>query len=171
MNKTFILVSGLLVVFVLNSLHINAEAPPKLSPECIKKMEKRDEQFTSLIMSDVISSFDLDIDEHSYIEVTSRDLDAANMIYGGKEKDDYYNSLMQHFNVASRGKPRLFIKPQEAYLLYKEPDYTDVMIHLELKGSKWEVIDQKKKKGNEIEYKQIKCEKEYIKKKKEYYSK
>lgn len=168
MKNTIIFISGLLIFFILNSLHIYAEAP-ELSTECIKKMESRNEQRTSLIMKDIITTFDLDIDEHSYSEVTYTDLLAAHMLYGGKEKDDYYHSLKQNFDVASSGEGRLYVRPTEGYFLYKEHDNTNVMVHLKLNNSKWEVIDQKKKKGNNIEYKQIKCEREYLKKRNAYY--
>jgi hypothetical protein len=171
LKKSFVVISGLLVFLTLIPVHIYAEAPPKLPPECISKMEERDEHYNKLIMQDIISNFKLDINERSYIEMTRRELLASYMIYGGREKDNYFNSINEHFDIAAyRGEPRLFIRPQEAYVLYKDHDNNDIMIHLKLNGTIWVVIDQKKKKGNEIEYKLIKCEKEYLEKKKEYYS-
>lgn len=169
MYKIFFISISLFILIHIQPQEIKAGELPELSVECIKKMEERDEQFTRLIMQDIISSFQLDIDEHAYIEVSFRELEAAKMIYNGKEKDDYYDSLKKQFIVRSRGEPRLFIRPQEAYFLYKEPNNTDVMIHLQLIGTTWEEVDQKKKKGNNIEYKLLTCEKEYIEKKKKYY--
>lgn len=157
MSKIFILLNSLLFIFTLNSLRIEAKVRPEISPEC---MEMRMEHYTNRIIKDIMSNFDLDLEREGFIEMNSRDLDAANLIYGGNEKDDYYNSLIQHFNVSSKGWPRLFVRPQEAYSLYKDPDNSDVMIHLKLKGYKWEVMERRKKKGNDIQYEKINCEKE-----------
>jgi hypothetical protein len=55
----------------------------------------------------------------------------------------------------------------EGYFLYKEPDNTNVMVKIRLSDSKWEVLEEKKVKGNEIEYKPLKCEKDYLKKRNE----
>ena len=160
---------GLSLLFGSFSQPLHAEAP-RLTPECMEQRKARDEQFTQQVIKDVISSFQLDIDEHQYIEVSARDLDAANMIYGGKEKDEYYDSLKKHFFVATRGNPRLFVRPQEAYVLYKKPDNTNVMVHLKLEKARWEVTGRNKKKGREIPYKLLPCEIDYLKKKKEFYS-
>ncbi|MDN3019613.1 hypothetical protein PH210_25950 [Paenibacillus sp. BSR1-1] len=169
MTKTIILISCLFVSFSIPSLHAHADFP-RLTAECKEMAKLRDDQFTTLVMKDIISGFNLDIDDSSYIEITDRDLDAANLIYGGKENDDYYNSLKQHFIVASRGKPRLFVRPKELYLLYKEPDNTNVMVHFKLQDSRWDVIERKKMSGKEIPYKLLDCEIEYLNKKKDYYA-
>ncbi|MFL6557964.1 MAG: hypothetical protein ACJ8MO_17850, partial [Bacillus sp. (in: firmicutes)] len=110
----------------------------------------------------------LDIDSQNYLEVSDKDLDAAHLIYGGKEVDENYQSLHEQFIVASRGKPTLFVKHSKAYLLYKTPDNTNVAVHLKLTDLKWVVVGKKKKEGNVIHYNLLKCEKEYLKKKREY---
>ncbi|WP_042463337.1 hypothetical protein [Neobacillus dielmonensis] len=171
MKKIGALMIGLLLVSSLFFLRMHAAEPPSLSEECLDARESRDEQFTNQVIKDVIATFNVDLDEHSYIEVSLKDLDAAHMIYGGKEKDEYYQSLKKHFFVATRGNPRLFVRPQEAYLFYKEPDNTNVMIHLKLRGEKWSVVGKKKKTGSQIPYELLPCEKDYLKKKKEFYSK
>ncbi|WP_462410318.1 hypothetical protein [Neobacillus sp. Marseille-QA0830] len=170
MKKIIPLLMGMSLISSLFSLPIHAEVP-RLTPDCLEQRKVRDEQFTNQVMKDVIATFNLDINEQSYSEISSRDLDAAHMIYGGKEKDDIYNSLKKHFFVATRGNPKLFVRPQEAYVLYKEHDNTNVMVHLKLKDKKWSVTDRKKKQGNQIQYEILPCEKEYLKKKKEFYSK
>lgn len=156
-SKIFILLNSLLVIFTLNPLHIEAKVRPEISPEC---MEMRMEHYTNSVIKDIMSNFDIDLESEGFIEMNSRNLDATNLIYGGNEKDDYYNSLIQHFNVSSKGWPRLFVRPQETYVLYKDLDNTDVMIHMIRMGSKWEVIEQQQKKGNNIQYEKINCEKE-----------
>lgn len=171
MRTTTIIIGGLLVSLCFNSVIAHADEPPRLSPDCIENMKNRDVHFNKALMKDIITSLELDIDDQSYIEVTDRGLDAANLIYGGKEIDEYYQSLHKQFVVASRGKPTLFIKPSEAYLLYKQPDNTNVAVHLKINNYKWEVIEKKKQEGNVINYKLLKCEKEYLKEKKEYYNK
>ena len=171
MKKTTIIISVLFVLLFINSVKVQANELPRLSTECLENMKTRDVHYNKAIMKDIISGHDLDIDDQSYIEVTDRGLDAANLIYGGKEIDEYYQSLHKQFIVASRGKPILFVKPGEAYLLYKQPDNTNVAVHLKLNNLKWEVIEKKKEKGNAIEYKLLKCEKEYFKEKREYYNK
>ncbi|MFZ7943552.1 hypothetical protein [Neobacillus sp. 19] len=170
MKKTTIIFSGIVLLLCLNSFKSQADELPRLSPDCLENMKNRDMQYNKAIMKDISASHDLDINDQSYIEVTDRGLDAANMIYGGKEIDEYYQSLHQQFIVASRGKPTLFVKPGEAYLLYKQPDNTNVAVHLKLNDLKWEVIEKKKKKGDAIKYKLLKCEQDYMKEKKEYNS-
>ncbi|MBO0961137.1 hypothetical protein J1P26_15655 [Neobacillus sp. MM2021_6] len=171
MKISTIMIAGLIVVFCLPALKFQAEDLPSLSADCLENRGKRDVEFNKAIMKDIITGLELDIDDQSYTEVTDRGLDAAHLIYGGKELDEVYQSLHQQFIVASRGKPSLFVRPLEAYLLYKQPDNTNVAVHLKLTNFKWEVVEKKKAKGNAINYKLLKCEKEYLKKKREYYNK
>jgi len=170
MKKTTIIIAGLIVVLCFHSLKVLADDLPRLSSDCLGSMKNRDFHYNKAIMKDIISGLELDIDDQSYIEVTDRGLDAANIIYGGKEIDEYYQSLHQQFIVASRGKPTLYVKPLEAFLLYKQPDNMNVAVHLKLNNFKWEVIGKEKKIGNAVDYKLLKCEKEYLKKKREYYN-
>ncbi|MEH7353299.1 hypothetical protein V7150_06910 [Neobacillus drentensis] len=171
MKKTTIINSVLFVLLFINSVKVQANELPRLSTECLEKMKTRNVQYNKAIMKDIISVLDLDIDDQSYIEVTDRGLDAANLIYGGKEVDEYYQSLHKQFIVASRGVPTLFVKPGESYLLYKQPDNSNVAVHLKLNNLKWEVIEKKKEKGNAIDYRLLKCEKDYLKEKREYNNK
>lgn len=171
MKKTAIIYSVLFVLLLINSVKVQANELPRLSIECLEKMKTRNVQYNKAIMEDIISGLGLDIDDQSYIEVTDRGLDAANLIYGGKEVDEYYQSLHKQFIVASHGVPSLFVKPGEAYLLYKQPDNTNVAVHLKLNNIKWKVIEKKEEKGNAISYKLLKCEKEYLQEKREYYNK
>ncbi|EKN70713.1 hypothetical protein BABA_04709 [Neobacillus bataviensis LMG 21833] len=171
MKITTIIIAGLIVSLGFPSLKFQADDLPRLSPDCLENREIRDVEFNKEIMKDIISGLELDIDNQSFTEVTDRGLDAAHLIYGGKELDEVYQSLHQQFIVASRGKPTLFVKPLEAYLLYKQPDNTNVAVHLKLNNFKWEVVEKKKAKGNAITYKLLKCEKEYLKKKRELYKK
>ncbi|NRD80016.1 hypothetical protein HPT25_22015 [Bacillus sp. BRMEA1] len=170
MKGSTIIMFGFVLIFSVSSILVHADFP-RISAECREKSNLRDEQYSKLVMKDIITSFNLDLEDNGFIEVTDRDLDAANLIYGGNVNDGHYQSLNQHFNVASRGLPKLYVRPMESYFLYKTFDHTNVMIHLKLKGSQWEVIEQKKKKGNDIKYTLLKCEKEYLKKKKKYYLK
>jgi hypothetical protein len=64
-------------------------------------MKIRNEQRTKLIMKDIMTSFKLDFDPQSYREVTQSDLQAAHILYGGKEEDPYYHSLKNLFMVGS----------------------------------------------------------------------
>ncbi|WP_240794164.1 hypothetical protein [Bacillus sp. BHET2] len=132
-------------------------------------MDERMDDFTDLIMEDIISSFDLDINQNKrsgrFLEVRLEDLHAGHMVYGGKLDDSYYNSLEKHFMGAFRGEPRLFVTAKEAYLLYKKQDNTNVMIHLKLKGNEWKEVDRKKKKGNEVKLPLLKCYEKYLKEK------
>lgn len=171
MNKTTIIIAGLIAAFCFHSWKVQADDLTRLSPDCLENRKIRDLEYNKALMKDIIAGLKLDIDDQSYTEVTDRGLDAAHIIYGGKEMDEVYQSLQQQFIVASRGKPALFVRPAEAYLLYKQPDNTNVAVHLKLNNFKWEVVEKKKEKGNAINYKLLKCEKEYLKEKKEYYNK
>ncbi|MEH7415284.1 hypothetical protein V7266_08395 [Neobacillus drentensis] len=166
MKKITIIIWGLIIlIFPLNT---QADELPSLSADCLEEMKNRDVEFNKAIMKDIISGLDLNIDNQNYIEVSDKDLDAAHLIYGGKEVDENYQSLHDQFIVASRGKPTLYIKPREAYLLYKQPDNMNVSVHLKLTDLKWVVMEKDKKEGNSVPYKLLKCEKEYLKKKREY---
>jgi len=156
------------LIILICPLNTRADELPRLSSDCLEGMKNRDEEFNKAIMKDIITGFGLDIDHQHYIEVSDKDLEAAHLIYGGKEVDENYQSLHEQFIVASRGKPTLFIQPAEAYLLYKQPDNTNVAIHLKLSDLKWVVVGKKKEEGKAIHYKLLKCEKEYLQKKREY---
>ncbi|MED1407362.1 hypothetical protein P4U07_32465, partial [Bacillus mycoides] len=122
-------------------------------------------------IQDIKSTFNLNIDEHSFWEVSKRDLEAAHLMYGGKENDSYYNSLTKVYDSGEyRGEPRLFVKAQEAFLLYKEIDDTNVMKRLNLEKGEWIVTETKKKQGKIVEYRPLQCEKDYLKKRNEYHN-
>ncbi|WP_332699372.1 hypothetical protein [Halalkalibacter lacteus] len=173
MKKFLILLSALFLTLSINPLFSIAEEQPRLSSECLEKMKYRNEKRNMVIMDDIISSFNLDIDESGYHELTYRDLDAANLVYGGKENDTYYNSLSKVFESGgwTQGDPKLYVKPLTAYYLYKDKDNTNVMVLLKLKDKKWEIVEKKKTEGQEIKYNRLNCEKEYLKKRNEYENK
>jgi hypothetical protein len=166
MRKISILLWSLFVILCPLSTH--AEDLPRLTSDCLEEMENRDLLYNKAIMKEIIAKLGLDIESQNYLEVTDKDLDAAHLIYGGKEVDENYQSLHMQFIVASRGKPTLFVKPTEAYLLYKQPDNTDVAVHLKFSDLKWVAVGKKMQEGNIVHYKLLKCEKEYLKKKREY---
>jgi hypothetical protein len=172
MKQILILFSALFFVCFINPIAFYAEGRPELSPECIEKGKVRNNQFNKEIMEDVKSSFNLNIDENSFVELSTRDLAAAHIIYGGRIYDTYYNSLINLFdNLSSRGEPKLFVRPLNAYFLYKEIDNKNVMVWLRLENKKWVIVETKKTMGKPIEFRQLKCEKEYLKKRNEYENK
>ncbi|MFE4524912.1 hypothetical protein ACFRCQ_22870 [Cytobacillus firmus] len=169
--KKFVVLLSVLSLTLISPIFSVAEEKPKLSQECLEKMKYRDQMRDKLIMEDVISSFNLDIDESGYEELTYRDLDASHLIYGGKENDSYYKSLRKIFETIpgwTQGHPKLYIKPLSAYFFYKKKDNTNVMVLLKLTDEKWEVVEKKETKGKEVKYKRVECEKEYLKKRNEY---
>lgn len=168
MKKSLVFLSALILSLSLNVLHSQA-GKPELSSDCLEKMKLRDEQFNEKIISDIILSFNLDIDESRYHKFTNRDLLGANLIYGEQEDDTYYNSLAKLFPSQYKGEPTLFVRPREAFLLYREVDDSNVMVHFKLKDKKWVVVEKKRKSGKPINFKLTKCEKEYIKKRNKYY--
>ncbi|EEL70231.1 hypothetical protein bcere0026_27880 [Bacillus mycoides] len=151
-------------------VHSQSNAP-RLSSDCLEESKIRDEKYVKNIMNDIISTFDLKIDENSFWEISKRDLEAAHLMYGGRENDSYYNSLTKVYDSGGyRGEPRLFVKAQEAFLLYKEIDDTNVMKRLNLEKGEWIVTETKKKKGKIVEYRPLQCEKDYLKKRNEYHN-
>ncbi len=105
--------------------------------------------------------------------MSKRDLEAAHLMYGGKENDSYYNSLTKIYDSGGFSEqPSLFVRAQEAFLLYKEKDNINVMKHLNLDVEKgeWLVIKTKKKKGKKVKFKPLQCEKDYMKKRNEYHN-
>ncbi|MBJ7987210.1 MULTISPECIES: hypothetical protein [Bacillus] len=166
----YILSVFVLCVSIQHVVHSQSDAP-SLSSDCLEERKTRDEKYVKNIMRDIRCTFNLNFDENSFWEVDKRDLEAAHFMYGGRVDDTYYNSLTKVFESGGyRGEPRLFVKPLEAFLLYKEIDDTNVIKHLELEKGEWVVTETKKKQGKMVEYKPLQCEKDYLKKRNEYHS-
>ncbi|EJQ50657.1 hypothetical protein IEQ_02531 [Bacillus cereus BAG6X1-2] len=166
----YILSVFVLCVSIQHVVHSQSDAP-RLSSDCLEERKTRDEKYVKNIMKDIKSTFEMNIDEGGFMEVSKKDLEAAHLIYGGREEDTYYNSLTKIFDSGGyRGEPRLFVKPLEAFLLYKEIDDTNVMKRLELEKGEWVVIETEKKQGEIVEYKPLQCEKDYLKKRNEYHN-
>ncbi|MBE7103939.1 hypothetical protein FT637_13045 [Bacillus cereus] len=166
----YILSVFVLCVSIQHVVHSQSDAP-SLSSDCLEERKTRDEKYVKNIMRDIKSTFNLNFDENSFWEVDKRDLEAAHFMYGGRVDDTYYNSLTKAFESGGyRGEPRLFVKPLEAFLLYKEIDDTNVIKHLELEKGEWIVTETKKKPGKIVEYKPLQCEKDYLKKRNEYHN-
>ncbi|MED4683984.1 hypothetical protein P9452_09845 [Bacillus mycoides] len=166
----YVLSVFILCVSIQHVVHSQSNAP-RLSSDCLEESKIRDEKYVKNIMNDIISTFDLKIDENSFWEISKRDLEAAHLMYGGRENDSYYNSLTKVYDSGGyRGEPRLFVKVQEAFLLYKEIDDTNVMKRLNLEKGEWIVTETKKKQGKIVEYRPLQCEKDYLKKRNEYHN-
>ncbi|MFF1992048.1 hypothetical protein ACFVWC_12275 [Bacillus mycoides] len=166
----YVLSVFILCVSIQHVVHSQSNAP-RLSSDCLEESKIRDEKYVKNIMNDIISTFDLKIDENSFWEVSKRDLEAAHLMYGGRVDDSYYNSLTKVYDSGGyRGEPRLFVKAQEAFLLYKEIDDTNVMKRLNLEKGEWIVTETKKKQGKIVEYRPLQCEKDYLKKRNEYHN-
>ncbi|MGH0515415.1 hypothetical protein [Bacillus cereus] len=166
----YILSVFVLCVSIQHVVHSQSDAS-SLSSDCLEERKVRDEKYVKNIMRDIRSTFNLNFDENSFWEVDKRDLEAAHFMYGGRVDDTYYNSLTKVFESGGyRGEPRLFVKPLEAFLLYKEIDDTNVIKHLELEKGEWVVTETKKKQGKMVEYKPLQCEKDYLKKRNEYHN-
>ncbi|MEB9505010.1 hypothetical protein P4J13_13805 [Bacillus anthracis] len=168
----YILSVFVLCVSIQHVVHSQSDAP-RLSSDCLEERKIRDEKYVKNIIQDIKSTFNLNIDEHSFLEVSKRDLKAAHLMYGGKENDSYYNSLTKIYDSGGfREQPSLFVTAQEAFLLYKEKDNINVMKHLNLDVEKgeWVVIKTKKKKGKKVKFKPLQCEKDYMKKRNEYHN-
>ncbi|EJQ60132.1 hypothetical protein [Bacillus mycoides] len=166
----YVLSVFILCVSIQHVVHSQSNAP-RLSSDCLEESKIRDEKHVKNIMNDIISTFDLKIDENSFWEISKRDLEAAHLMYGGRENDSYYNSLTKVYDSGGyRGEPRLFVKAQEAFLLYKEIDDTNVMKRLNLEKGEWIVTETKKKQGKIVEYRPLQCEKDYLKKRNEYHN-
>ncbi|MGE6590190.1 hypothetical protein ACQKFU_11320 [Bacillus mycoides] len=163
----YVLSVFILCVSIQHVVHSQSNAP-RLSSDCLEESKIRDEKYVKNIMKDIISTFDLKIDENSFWEVSKRDLEAAHLMYGGRVDDSYYNSLTKIYDSGGyRGEPRLFVRAQEAFLLYKEIDDTNVMKHLKIQKGEWVVIETKKKQGKIVEYRPLQCEKDYMNKRNE----
>lgn len=150
----YILSVFVLCVSIQHVVHSQSDAP-RLSSDCLEERKIRDEKYVKNIIQDIKSTFNLNIDEHSFWEVSKRDLEAAHLMYGGKENDSYYNSLTKIYDSGGFSEqPSLFVRAQEAFLLYKEKDNINVMKHLNLDVEKRGMArykKRKKKKGKKSE--------------------
>lgn len=166
----YILSVFILCVSIQHVVHSQSDVP-RLSSDCLEESKIRDEKYAKNIMKDIQSTFNLKIDEGGFMEVSKRDLEAAHLMYGGRENDSYYNSLTKVFsNGGYRGDLKFYVRPFEAFFLYKEIDDTNVMKYLKLEKGEWVVIETKKKQGEMVEYKPLQCEKDYLKKRNEYHN-
>lgn len=168
----YILSVFVLCVSIQQVVHSQTDAP-ELTSDCLEKRKIRDDKHVKNIISDIKSTFNLKIDEHIFWEVSKRDLEAAHLMYGGWEKDSYYNSLTKIYDSGGfKEQPSLFVAVQEAFLLYKEKDNINVMkyLNLDVEKGEWIVIETKKKKGKKVKFKPLQCEKEYLKKRNEYHN-
>ncbi|MBM6648274.1 hypothetical protein [Bacillus sp. RIT 809] len=166
----YILSVFVLCVSIQHVVHSQSDAP-SLSSDCLEERKTRDEKYVKNIMKDIQSTFNLNFDENSFWEVSKKDLEAAHFMYGGRVDDTYYNSLTKVFESGGyRGEPSLFVRAQEAFVLYKEIDDTNVIKHLELEKGEWVVTETKKKQGKMVEYKPLQCEKDYLKKRNKYHN-
>ncbi|EEL87170.1 hypothetical protein bcere0029_28680 [Bacillus cereus AH1272] len=168
----YILSVFILCVSIQQVVHSQTDAP-ELSSDCLEKRKIRDDKHVKNIISDIKSTFNLKIDEHSFWEVSKRDLEAAHLMYGGWENDSYYNSLTKIYDSGGFSEqPSLFMRVQEAFLLYKEKDNINVMKHLNLDVEKgeWIVIETKKKKGKKVNSSRYNVKKKYLKKRNEYHN-
>lgn len=93
----YILSVFVLCVSIQHVVHSQSDAP-RLSSDCLGERKIRDEKYVKNIIQDIKSTFNLNIDEHSFWEVSKRDLEAAHLMYGGKENDSYYNSLTKIYD-------------------------------------------------------------------------
>lgn len=150
MKKIFyILTVFILCVSIQQVVHSQTDAP-ELSSDCLEKRKIRDDKHVKNIISDIKSTFNLNIDENSFWEVSKRNLEAAHLMYGGRENDSHYNSLTKIYDSGGFSEqPSLFVSAQEAFLLYKEKDTINVMkrLKLDIEKGEWIVIETKKKKG------------------------
>ena len=154
----------MLCVSIQHVVHSQSDAP-RLSSDCLEERKIRDEKYVKSIIQDIKSTFNLNIDEHSFWEVSKRDLEAAHLMYGGKENDSYYNSLTKIYDSGGFSEePSLFVRAQEAFLLYKEKDNINVMKRLKLDVEKGMArYKNEKKKGKKVKFKPLQCEKDYLK--------
>ncbi|MEC2970247.1 hypothetical protein P9Z24_29505, partial [Bacillus cereus] len=98
MKKIFYILSVfILCVSIQHVVHSQSDAP-ELSSDCLEERKVRDEKYVKNIIQDIKSTFNLNIDEHSFCEVSKRYLEAAHLMYGGKENDSYYNSLTKIYD-------------------------------------------------------------------------
>lgn len=158
----YILSVFILCVSIQQVVHSQTDVP-ELSSDCLEKRKIRDDKHVKNIICDIKSTFNLNIDEHSFLEVSKKNLEAAHLMYGGRENDSYYNSLTKIYDSGGFSEqPSLFVSAQEAFLLYKEKDNINVMKRLKLDSEKgeWIVIETKKKKGKKVKFKPLQCEKE-----------
>ena len=168
----YILSVFILCVSIQQVVHSQTNAP-ELSSDCLEKRKIRDDKHVKNIISDIKSTFNLNIDEHSFWEVSKRNLEAAHLMYGGRENDSHYNSLTKIYDSGGFSEqPSLFVSAQEAFLLYKEKDTINVMkrLKLDIEKGEWIVIETKKKKGKKVKFKPLQCEKDYLKKRNEYHN-
>ncbi|PGS27988.1 hypothetical protein COC59_06270 [Bacillus cereus] len=173
MKKIFyILTVFILCVSIQQVVHSQIDAP-EISSDCLEKRKIRDDKHVKNIISDIKSTFNLNIDENSFWEVSKRNLEAAHLMYGERENDSHYNSLTKIYDSGGFSEqPSLFVSAQEAFLLYKEKDTINVMkrLKLDIEKGEWIVIETKKKKGKKVKFKPLQCEKDYLKKRNEYHN-
>ena len=79
----YILSVFILCVSIQHVVHSQSDAP-ELSSDCLEERKVRDEKYVKNIIQDIKSTFNLNIDEHSFWEVSKRDLRSFDVWWKGK---------------------------------------------------------------------------------------
>lgn len=150
-KKTKVYLSMLLATCLLFFRYDVIKSESFSPKECIKQHNRK-------VLKDIQSSFpELKIlDARNNVdEYYHKDIDRAMRVIGGKA-DPHIESLRSLYTGISIGDRRFFIvNDLEGYLgyfLYKKLDGTNVMLKMRPGKDKWEVVEQKEKKGTLIKW-------------------
>jgi hypothetical protein len=160
MKKLYVMCLTVFLFFSTCSVYAEDETQSKL---CRQQIEKRNKEYEQKILRDVLQTFDLeaDIENRDTVLIGQEDFVKASLLFG--RINGLYDSLsrLYHTGSAYRGiKVLLFAdgNPEQAYLLYKQPDHTNVMMILKRMEKQWVVLEKRTQKGKHIPYLLVPCE-------------
>jgi len=155
-----IVVVSLFTVFLPHTYATQTE----LNQDCKDKIEYERGKFQEKVMADVFETYDFPIgDEEKMISYDIHDLRKLSILTG--VKDPHLESVYQQFENVSLGQKQLYFFNEDfmnAYILYKDPQYNNVMIQLNRDDGTWSVKETKVKEGSKIDFTKTDCKDEHV---------
>ncbi|WP_078547987.1 hypothetical protein [Litchfieldia alkalitelluris] len=163
--KVIKVISILFLIF-LNTLvvqHVLAKNND-LSEDCIESIELERNKFHGVVMQDVLSSYDIKINEiDEVLTYDINDLRKISILTGKTES--HLESIIQQFETISFGHKKLYFFNKDfdhAFVMYKNPQYNNVMVKMKRGEEKWSVEETKVVEGKKIDFKKVDCKDEHI---------
>ena len=160
------LVSILLISAFIYSVflpHVFAKQP-EIKEDCVQKIVVEKEKFQQKVMDEVLATYNIDLEkEEQVISYDINDLRKISILTGRNETS--LEGIYQQFESISLGQKQLFFlngNTDIAYILYKDPQYNNVMIKLTRGEGKWNVEETLVKEGEKINFTKENCKDEHI---------
>ena len=136
----------------------------EVKEDCAQKIGLEKEKFEQKVMDDVLETYNIDLSqEKQVISYDINDLRKISLLTGKSETS--LEGIYQQFESISLGQKQLLFlngNTDMAYILYKDPQYKNIMITLTRGEGKWNVNETQVKEGEKIDFTKENCKDEHI---------